>query len=262
MRTKRTAPVGPSEAAALCGISPTLLRYRASHHGWQLRVWRRGLRSDGASEHRAPSLFSRPPRQNAEGAPEELPALGADRGRLGVDLRQNPGPCPRAGQVDPAHAGTRWCSEREGDQEWNGVPQALPPWGDDPLSTFMSSAGRNVRICALNWPDVYEVQQRAHGLLARIGEVLEHDPGDVHLLAPRLLIGRSHSAVLAAMRSAQVAHPFVFSAPISDPRRAVTSSTPPTAGEARCSPALQKRTPQPWPPPNPPAPRSPARAVF
>lgn len=82
------------------------------------------------------------------------------------------------------------------------APQALPPWGDDPLSTFMADADHNERACALNWPDVYEVQQRAHGVLKRIGELIERDPGDAHLLAPRMLILRSHSAVLCAMRVA------------------------------------------------------------
>ncbi len=80
--------------------------------------------------------------------------------------------------------------------------QGLPQWGDDPLSAFMSSADFNIRACALNYPDVYEVQQRAHGLLARIGEILEVDPRDAHLGVPRFLFIRSHAAVLAAMRLA------------------------------------------------------------
>lgn len=81
-------------------------------------------------------------------------------------------------------------------------PQALPPWGDDPLSTFMSQAEHNERACALNWPDVYAVLQHAHRLLKRIGEILEKDPEDANLLAPRLLTFRSHSAILAATRLA------------------------------------------------------------
>ena len=87
-------------------------------------------------------------------------------------------------------------------------PQSLPPWGDDPLSTFMSEADHNERACALNWPDAYAVLRRAHGLLARVDEILEKDPGDVHLLAPRLLIFRSHSAVLAATRLAMSGQAF------------------------------------------------------
>lgn len=81
-------------------------------------------------------------------------------------------------------------------------PQALPPWGRDPLSTFMSEADHNERACALKWPDVYAVLQHAHELLARVCEILEKDPDDAHLLAPRLLIFRSRSAVLAATRLA------------------------------------------------------------
>ena len=49
--------------------------------------------------------------------------------------------------------------------------------GDDPLSTFLANAEYNVRVTALNCPDVYGVQQWAHALLARIGEFVEADPG-------------------------------------------------------------------------------------
>jgi hypothetical protein len=80
--------------------------------------------------------------------------------------------------------------------------RALPAWEGDPLSTFLADAQRNERACALNWPDVYAVLQRAHGLLKLIGEILEKDPEDANLLAPRLLIFRSHSAILAATRLA------------------------------------------------------------
>lgn len=80
--------------------------------------------------------------------------------------------------------------------------QELPPWEGDPLSTLMANAEENVRVTALNWPDVYEVQQRGHHLLTRVHEIIESDPGDVHLLVPRLLIARSRAAILAAMRSA------------------------------------------------------------
>jgi hypothetical protein len=88
------------------------------------------------------------------------------------------------------------------------APQPPPPWGDDPLSKFMASADRNVRVCALNWPDVYEIQERAHGLLKQIGEVVESDHGDAHLGVPRMLVLRSHSAVLAAMRLAMSGQAF------------------------------------------------------
>jgi hypothetical protein len=82
------------------------------------------------------------------------------------------------------------------------MADSLPPWDHDPLSTLMSDADHNERACALNYPDVYEVLKAAHGLLKQIGEILEKDPDDVHLGVPRLLIARSHSAVLAAVRLA------------------------------------------------------------
>jgi hypothetical protein len=80
--------------------------------------------------------------------------------------------------------------------------ERLPPWDGDPLSTFMANADENLRVTALNWPDVYAVQQEAHRLLAGISEIIESDPANVNLLVPRLLIARSHSAILAAMRNA------------------------------------------------------------
>ena len=86
--------------------------------------------------------------------------------------------------------------------------QLLPPWGDDPLSKFLSEADHNERACAVNWPDAYAVLQRAHRLLARVDEILEKDPADAHLLAPRLLIFRSHSAILAATRLAMSGQAF------------------------------------------------------
>jgi len=80
--------------------------------------------------------------------------------------------------------------------------QSLPQWGDDPLSTFMRDGDFNERATALNFPDVYEVLKGAHALLACVCEVLEKDPADRHVGAPRLLVARSRSAVLAAVRAA------------------------------------------------------------
>jgi hypothetical protein len=78
-----------------------------------------------------------------------------------------------------------------------------PPWERDPLSAFMSEAEHNTRVSSLKWPDVYEVQQRAHGLLLRVAEAFEHDRGDVqHLVAARMLLLRSHAAMLGTMRLA------------------------------------------------------------
>lgn len=84
----------------------------------------------------------------------------------------------------------------------------LPPWADDPLSTFLSEAERNVRVCALNWSGEFEVQQRAHALLLRVWEILENDSEEGHLFFPRMLTLRSHSAILAAMRLAMSGQAF------------------------------------------------------
>jgi hypothetical protein len=82
-------------------------------------------------------------------------------------------------------------------------PIVLPPWGDDPLSDHMADAQHNTRAASLNWPDVYEVQQRAHGLLKRVGEIIEPEHGDSRNIgAARMLIFRSHAAILATMRLA------------------------------------------------------------
>jgi hypothetical protein len=52
------------------------------------------------------------------------------------------------------------------------APQSPPPWGDDPLSKFMADADFNARAVVVNYPDLYALLQRAHGLLKRIGENL------------------------------------------------------------------------------------------
>src|SRR2546426_3369957 len=79
----------------------------------------------------------------------------------------------------------------------------MPSWEHDPLSTYFSQAEHNTRASSLNWPDVYEVQQRAHILLVRVAEAFENARDDVRFLAaPRLLLLRSHSAILGTMRLA------------------------------------------------------------
>src|SRR6266853_6801744 len=78
----------------------------------------------------------------------------------------------------------------------------VPPWEDDPLSKYFFEAEHNTRACAANWPDVFAVQQRAHTLLLRVSDAFEHDTGSVHHLGvPRMLLIRSHSAILATMRN-------------------------------------------------------------
>jgi hypothetical protein len=78
-----------------------------------------------------------------------------------------------------------------------------PPWQDDPLSRYFAEAEHNTRASSINWPDVYQVQQRAHRMLLRVGEAFEHDTGNPHHLGvPRMLLIRSHSAILTTMRLA------------------------------------------------------------
>jgi len=84
-----------------------------------------------------------------------------------------------------------------------------PPWEQDRLSTYFSEAEHNTRACSANWPDVYAVQQRAHTLLLRVADAFEHDTGSVHHLGvPRMLLIRSHSAILATMRLAMSGQAF------------------------------------------------------
>jgi hypothetical protein len=88
----------------------------------------------------------------------------------------------------------------------NPVP---PPWERDPLSTYFSEAEHNTRASAVNFPEVYAVQRQAHVLLLRVAEAFEHDTGAVHHLGvPRILLIRSHSAILAAMRLAMSGQAF------------------------------------------------------
>jgi hypothetical protein len=75
-------------------------------------------------------------------------------------------------------------------------PIVVPPWGDDPLSKHMADAEHNTRAASVNWPDVYEVQQRAHALLRRVGEGLENEPAQSQNMGvPMMLFHRSHSAI-------------------------------------------------------------------
>jgi len=77
-----------------------------------------------------------------------------------------------------------------------------PPWDDDPLSKFMSDAEYNARACVVNYHDVYDVLRRAHELLKHVCEMLEKDPADPNLSAPRRALppgaGRARRRVLHA----------------------------------------------------------------
>jgi hypothetical protein len=80
-------------------------------------------------------------------------------------------------------------------------PTVVPPWEGDPLSKYFSNAEHNTRASAVNWPDVYEVQAEAHALLRRLLDAIENERGDSRDFgATRMLIHRSHAAILATMR--------------------------------------------------------------
>jgi hypothetical protein len=79
--------------------------------------------------------------------------------------------------------------------------QVPPPWEGDPLSKYFADAEHNTRASAVNWPDVYEVQQGAHALLRRLLDAIENERGDSRDVgSQRMLIHRSHGAILATMR--------------------------------------------------------------
>jgi hypothetical protein len=85
----------------------------------------------------------------------------------------------------------------------------VPPWENDPLSTYLYEAEHNARASAVNFPEVYAVQRQAHALLLRVADAFEHDTGSVHHLGvPRMLLIRSHSAILTTMRLAMSGQAF------------------------------------------------------
>lgn len=87
--------------------------------------------------------------------------------------------------------------------------RVLPPWENDPLSTYLYEAEHNTRASAVNFADVYAVQRQAHDLLRHVADAFEHDTKGVsHLGVPRMLLIRSHSAILTAMRLAMSGQAF------------------------------------------------------
>jgi hypothetical protein len=79
------------------------------------------------------------------------------------------------------------------------VDQALPPWGGDPLSTFLSNAQWNERALAVNAPDLYALLQRVHGSFEQLAAMTEKESNE-HLLPTRFLMARAHAIWLAAVR--------------------------------------------------------------
>ena len=76
-----------------------------------------------------------------------------------------------------------------------------PDWGDDPLSRFFSDAEYNDRAAAVNYAPIYALLQHVHAMFRQVEGVIERDRQS-HLLVPRLLLVRIHSAFLAAIRLA------------------------------------------------------------
>jgi hypothetical protein len=87
-----------------------------------------------------------------------------------------------------------------------------PPWGDDPLSTFLKNAEYNDRVSALNLASVYALLKRVHAAFGRVQSAVEKD-NRKHLLIPRFLVVRTHSSFLAAIRlgmSGQLSESYVL----------------------------------------------------
>ena len=79
------------------------------------------------------------------------------------------------------------------------VDQALPPWGSDPLSTFLSNAQWNERALAVNVPNLYALLQRVHGAFEQVAAITEKESNE-HLLPTRFRMARAHAAWLAAVQ--------------------------------------------------------------
>jgi hypothetical protein len=79
------------------------------------------------------------------------------------------------------------------------VDRVLPPWGGDPLSTFLANAQFNERALAVNASDLYALLQRVNGVFEQVAAVTEKENNE-HLIPTRLLMVRAHAAWLAAVR--------------------------------------------------------------
>ena len=79
------------------------------------------------------------------------------------------------------------------------VDRVLPPWGSDPLSTFLRNAQFNEHALAVNAADLYTLLQHVHGTFEQVAGVTEKENNE-HLIPTRLLMARAHAAWLAAVR--------------------------------------------------------------
>lgn len=87
------------------------------------------------------------------------------------------------------------------DKCYTMIEKKLPKWGDDPLSTFFSDAEYNDRVTSINLADIYALLQRIHSAFKCVEEIIEKDNRE-ELLVPRILMIRTHSSFLAAIRLA------------------------------------------------------------
>jgi len=77
--------------------------------------------------------------------------------------------------------------------------QQLPPWERDPLSSFLKDAALNEHISSLNLAPIYSLLKQTHSVFESVKSCIEKDNHE-ELLVPRLLLVRSYSAFLAAVR--------------------------------------------------------------
>lgn len=79
----------------------------------------------------------------------------------------------------------------------------LPPWSDDPLSTFFSEAEYNERASSLNFARIFAVLQRVHATFQNVERAVAKDNRvELERLLPRFLTIRAHSSFLAGIRLA------------------------------------------------------------
>ena len=81
----------------------------------------------------------------------------------------------------------------------NKPEQQMPPRGDDPFSSFLREAASNERVSLLKLPAVYSLLRQVHSTFDCVAAAIEKDDKE-ELLLPRILLGRAHSAFLAAAR--------------------------------------------------------------
>lgn len=75
-----------------------------------------------------------------------------------------------------------------------------PKWDKDSLSKYFADAEYNERVTAINYPDVFDVLRRMHRAFEHAEKAVEKGFTRGQFSISRILLPRSHSAVLAAIR--------------------------------------------------------------